>query len=398
MTNSPAKSGGLRPLAWFALSGAMLLATSCENTDYGTRAAGDAPVDKSSIEAGFWMQMDEAETTLKRSGSVVRDETLNAYLQELTCAVTADFCKELRVYVVREASFNAAMAPNGMMIVHSGLLLRARDDAQVAYVLGHEFGHYLENHTLERYAAAKNAQRAGVAMLAVGGLAGSIGALAVMGDVFAFSREQELQADQIGISQLGEAGFDTSTAALVWSDLTDEVNASANKTKRKEFARRSMFDTHPVTEERLAFVSNKAAEFSGDRRDGARHRAIIRPFLQDWLTDELDQRDFGATLQLIGRLATSGEDKGVLAFFEAEIYRLRAQEGDAALAEAAYRRAIAEPDAPAQTWRQLGDSLAKQGRNAEAADLLKTYLSRSPDATDKALVAAMVSRLEGNPQ
>ena len=52
--------------------------------------------------------------------------------------------------------FNAMMAPNGMMLVWSGLLLRVENEAQLAAILGHELGHYLERHSVEQLRAAKD--------------------------------------------------------------------------------------------------------------------------------------------------------------------------------------------------------------------------------------------------
>lgn len=43
------------------------------------------------------------------------------------------------------------MAPNGMMSVYTGLLLRTQNEAQLAAVLGHEIGHYLARHSLQRF-------------------------------------------------------------------------------------------------------------------------------------------------------------------------------------------------------------------------------------------------------
>ena len=61
-----------------------------------------------------------------------------------------------QVHLVRTPLFNASMAPNGMMQVWTGLLLRVDDEAQLAAVLGHEFGHYLARHSTERLRDAKS--------------------------------------------------------------------------------------------------------------------------------------------------------------------------------------------------------------------------------------------------
>ena len=94
-----------------------------------------------SVEAGLWMQMNNYEEQLKTSGSRVKDKNLDKYLKDLLCALTV-YCKDIRVYVLDIPYFNAFMAPNGMMVVWTGLLLRAENEAQLSAVIGHEAGHH----------------------------------------------------------------------------------------------------------------------------------------------------------------------------------------------------------------------------------------------------------------
>src|SRR3712207_9320547 len=69
----------------------------------------------------------EDERKLRESKYVINDPELNDYLTGVLCrAVGPERCKGVRIYVVRMPAFNASMAPNGMMQVWSGLLLRAR--------------------------------------------------------------------------------------------------------------------------------------------------------------------------------------------------------------------------------------------------------------------------------
>src|SRR3546814_3527175 len=75
---------------------------------------------------------------------------MHAYLVEVMQRLSRDFSSDMRVYLMRTPYFNASMAPNGMMTVWSGLLLRVNDEAQLAAILGHEMGHYMQRHTLAR--------------------------------------------------------------------------------------------------------------------------------------------------------------------------------------------------------------------------------------------------------
>ena len=74
------------------------------------------------IEAGLWMQMNNYEENLKTSGSRLKDKDLEKYLKNILCNLTPEYCKDIRVYVQDMPYFNAFMAPNGMMVVWTGLL------------------------------------------------------------------------------------------------------------------------------------------------------------------------------------------------------------------------------------------------------------------------------------
>ena len=55
----------------------------------------------------------------------MKDPVLTGYVRELACRVAGDYCGDLRVYLLKNPTFNASMAPNGVMLVHTGLLIRS---------------------------------------------------------------------------------------------------------------------------------------------------------------------------------------------------------------------------------------------------------------------------------
>jgi hypothetical protein len=97
-------------------------------------------------------------------------------------------------------------------------------------------------------------------------------------------------------------------------------------------------------------------------------------------------------------LSAHGEDLGVVEYYRGEVNRIRRGNGDRDRARTHYLAAIAQPDAPAAAWRELGEIAARDGNNAEAAQLFATYLERAPDAEDRALVEARVAQISGGAQ
>jgi predicted Zn-dependent protease len=142
-----------------------------------------------SDEAGIWAMTEREETRLKRSPFIVRDARLQGYVQDIACRLAGDHCPDIRVYVVRTPEFNASMAPNGMMQLCTGLMLRMENEAQLAAVMAHEIGHYLERHMIDRLRDTRD--RAALArFIGLFGIVGSIGSAAVIATGFAYSRDQ----------------------------------------------------------------------------------------------------------------------------------------------------------------------------------------------------------------
>ncbi len=381
-----------------ALAAAAVLA-ACSTTDHGAREAGQRPTNLKSTEASMWYEMETFEESLKQSGRTIEDPVLQSRMAQMTCQLAGEHCPDLRVYIVREPSFNASMAPNGLLMIHSGLLLRAETEDEVAFVLGHEFVHFLENHSVERYAAVRNANIAGSVVGSILGGAGagsfsSLGYAAAFGGAFAFTREQELEADRLGLEFARTAGFNPKGAPAIWKNLLQEAEATSNKKKAKEVDRSGMFDTHPLIRERIALLESFAVGTEQSAEDRRAYRAMIRPHLLGWLQDVIADGDYGASLALTQRMMAQGEDIGTLNYVRARIYMMRKAEGDAALAEDALKTAVAASDVPAMALRELGQIHRARGDRESAAANLRAYLLADPGARDRALIESLIAELE----
>lgn len=383
------------------------------------RTAGSRPA-ADTLEGGLWSEADKAERGALASADVEQDAALTAYVRGVACKVAPEYCGDLRFVVMDRPFFNAQVAPNGYAEVWTGLLLRVETEDELAYVLGHEIGHFAENHSLAAHQALKSRMNGALALSFVIGaagmgagvasgtqagmndaarLAGSISDLVYLGAVasfFQYSRENEIEADAIGFRRAVAQGYDPAAPARVWRNVEAEPAASDFARIRKIEARASLFSTHPITSERVAALdalSHQTAAAHAADRGG--YRAIIRPHLGAWLKNDLRRRDTGQSLQLIDRLSALGQDLGLLGFYKGEAYRMRRGEGDLALARNAYLAASVHADCPAAVWRNLGD-LALQANDPSAArTAYETYLSRAPSAQDRWLVEASLKRITG---
>lgn len=340
-------------------------------------------------EKGLWQTFDEVERRISTSKDIIRDPALNNYVKDVLCrSVGDDRCNAARIYIVRESSFNASMAPNGMMLINSGLLLRMRNEAELASVLGHEFGHFELRHSLRLFEKLRSGSDWAVAIGAVVGL--PIGALFLL-DVFSFNREMEEEADLLSAQYLAASPYPSQAAADIWVRMIDEDEARAVERKRKSRNNRgAWFDSHPAPKERSEYLARAAAEYADAGDFGFdRFGAQMEPFLLTFYEDQLQRNDFAASSYILEKVA--GEQwLPVHYIMEGDLHRKRGNQRDLVTAEGAYREAIAQGTSLPAAWRGLGLTLMRARKRAEAADVLATYLEMEPNAPDAAMMQMMI--------
>lgn len=358
-------------------------------------------------EKGLWKEMDRVEEEVSDSNLVMTDPEIAGYLRDIIGTVGGPAAKDFRIYLMRIPDFNAMMFPTGFAVVFSGLLLRMRNEAQLAGVIAHESGHFLRRHMIRSW----RDQRRKTGLFAVGSMLAGIGGAAggvYLGDyarlaeigtvlsLFKYSRDMEAEADAMGARLIAEAGYAPMEMSDIWQQLIGEEKASARYRGKHRDRGYSLFATHPADESRMVDLKLDAAEVTvpGKTYDNHRDRYLatigpIRPMLLD---DQVKLNDPGASQYLIETLAQDGWN-GLLRFYEGEVWRLRNRHalGDDVRAAQSYAAAVVYPDAPADAWRWHGISLLKEGRTSEAKAAFARYLSMKPDAPDAAWVRQVTS-------
>jgi Zn-dependent protease with chaperone function len=355
-------------------------------------------------EIGLWREDDERERALTNSPLVLRDEALNAYVRDVLCrTVGADRCASVRIYIVRFPLFNASMTPNGSMVVYTGLLLRARTEAELAAVLGHEFGHFEKRHTLQRF----KARRTGTDLLSWAAvltmMSGTRSAyqsfdsmqMSVLGGLARFNRDNEREADLLGLGYLNSSALRPHAASRLWRTLILEAEASAaaRGIRKPDFDRISFFASHPADGERADYLYALAAPDGEGRDDGAaRYAAAVSKWLPAFIDDQIALNDFGASDFIINKLAESGWTADLWRA-RGDLYRGRGHPRDTMNAAEFYGQAVALNPQLAVAFRGLGLSLIKTGRGSEGRTALSRYLELEPDARDASMIKMTIASI-----
>ncbi len=197
-------------------------------------------------------------------------------------------------FAILEPSINAFALPGGFIGVHTGLLMAAESESEVAAVLAHEIGHVTQRHIARMLAQQKQVSLVAMATTILALLAARSNPQAAMGGVMlgdslargsmlSFSREAEREADRVGFEMLRQAGFDTQAMVAFFIRLQQagrfyESNAP------------SYLRTHPVTGERIGDMQLRMRETRYRQRADSLEYTLLRARLRATADDSLEGR------------------------------------------------------------------------------------------------------------
>ena len=257
-----------RLLALVAAAG--MLAACSDNPQTGRSQFAVVP-DESLLEMA-----DQSWSDLKAQTPVSHDAAMQARLERVGRKIVAASGREdldWEFVVFDRPEVNAFVLPNGKVGAFRGLMELAKDDDELAGVLGHEVGHILARHPSERV-SQQLALQVGVglaqAVLSNGEhsehaseIAGALGAGAMYGVILPYSRSHELEADRLGLELAQRAGFDPAGTLRFFERMAQE---GANQPQPPE-----VLSSHPADESRLEALRQAVAELppaSGARPKG----------------------------------------------------------------------------------------------------------------------------------
>jgi beta-barrel assembly-enhancing protease len=312
---------------------------------------------------------------LEKHGLLLKDTRVNDYITQVGNRVLSQTNQTLFDYhfsIVNSSAINAFATPGGYVYINKGLITMVENESELAGVMAHEIAHTTCRHIAQQIEKSTKVNMATLAALLAGVLlGGGVGTEAALGLSLAtastlqlkYSRENEEEADRVGMLSLTDAGYD-GRGMLQLLKLMKNFEFYSNSIP-------SYFLTHPGTDDRIRYIDGLLQTRYRQRGAGSIIGGLPRIQTQLLLSEKSGdsaQKYFEAKLQKNG--------KNVDALYGLAVVQSR--QGKVAEAIPLFNRALAlSPDDP-DILRGMGSAYLSSGKMAQSVDYLRKAYTINP--------------------
>jgi beta-barrel assembly-enhancing protease len=408
----------------------LCIMVACATTNIPPIGSSPQPFQLTADEREIWEQSEAEQQKLNRRGRLYQDPLLEEYINDIARRLTPPEVEQqgvpIRVRIVQDPSLNAFAYPNGALYVHTGLLARVENEAQLATVLGHEIIHVINRDAVRHYRSTRNK----VIAANVAAIAASIGVSAVAGDqwrrgnavtgavisqtanvmlglglqlgllaaVNGYGRGIEGEADVGAMRLLAQAGYDLNEAPKVHQMLLQRYG---DPSRLENF----FFGNHARNQER---IENYERMLSAEYAQTAQATNLItnteafqrrtRPLVRENAMLDIEAGRYGTAKTALERVLAVAPTDAKAYFYLGELYRKqRKAPSDVEQAIAAYQKAAEHDPSYPEPQRSLGLLYYMSGKKAEARQAFERYLQLKPHADDRQQVREYLIELHHNP-
>jgi len=363
-------------------------------------------------ESDLWERASLLENRLRTAGTLVSHPQIEKYLESLADRMLGDDLDHLGIeidfVVVEEPTLSAWAYPYGTIGLHTGLLVRMDNEAQLAAIVSHEISHFLQRHTYrEMLSKGKNSFFGkGLGLLAGAALAKETGTfdpnvVDFAGDLWlnlatsGYSKKNEYVADEEGLMLMARAGLSRDEAMAAFQALGEnEVYGAGDP--------RKMWSSHPRLEDRLKNLQKeikrekrRKGHIAGEVPDSlGYYRAIASAFLVNAKLD-IEEGQFGRARDALEKYLLVHPDDPEAHFLMGEAYRRQNPLGpDFEQSSQAYNMTLEHDSGYADAHKELGMAYRQQHQDVEARAAFERYLALAAEAPDAGIIRGYLESLQ----
>ncbi len=206
-----------------------------------------------------WEMGQQLQAQLRQELRLSNDQALTRYVSDIGQAMvnqTAMRDRQWRFYVVQDDAINAFNIPGGAVYVNTGLIANVGSASELAGAIAHEVAHGMARHGTSRLSKAQETNAiAGAVLGNAGGVEQVAAQVAAQGAFAKFSRNDEREADRLGVAIMAGAGYSPDGLAALLQRLAEEEQGGGV----------AFFRSHPLSAERMETVRQLARRYEGQR-------------------------------------------------------------------------------------------------------------------------------------
>jgi predicted Zn-dependent protease len=354
---------------------------------------------------------------ISRYFEIIEDPQINDYVGRMGRKILSALPPQpfnYHFYVIREEVYNAFAIPAGCIFINSGLLLAMDDEEELAGILSHEIAHVVSRHLSHRIDRSKKIDLATAAGMVAGiflGVAGGsaeVGQAVLMGSAaagqtaaLAYSREDESQADHLGLGYLEKSGYSAEGLLVILKKIRGKQWFGSDLVP-------TYMMTHPAVEDRIvnidAWISTqkqppkKRHSSSQFRRMQLRLRALygepnaMAQYFKNGMAQNPDNSDWAYGYGLL--LARMGQRKDALTYLQrvlaknamdplvlGDVGKLYFENGQVGDALRVLQGVDSLPGSNPEDLFYLGRAHMEQGNYSEAAEIFERLVQRQEEYT-----------------
>jgi beta-barrel assembly-enhancing protease len=222
---------------------------------------------------------------LREQNALLEDPEVSEYINSVggrLASQSSEGGRGFQYFMIKDPAINAFAVPGGYVFINEGLLLASRSESELASVMAHETAHVTQHHIARAMRAQSQQSMATAAAMIAAILLGAMGGggQAVEGGIIAaqgmaaqmqinFTRDEEKEADRVGMGYLYGAGFDPNAMGNFFETFARVEGLSTTYIP-------AMLIDHPVTTDRIAEARSRASQFPPRKGHDSRSYELIR--------------------------------------------------------------------------------------------------------------------------
>ena len=343
-----------------------------------------SPLTADEEEQMIWRRAQKELDAINDSGMLYQDVEIENYLNRIAAKLHANSISpgfSFQIKVIKDPSLNAFASPNGVIYIHTGILARMDNEAQLAVLLAHEIVHCTHRHSLRTLRSIKDRTQANNAR--VRELAQLLGITGSITSPSGYTRELETEADRVGLDLAIKANYDPREILNLFELLKQEIELEGIEEPY-------FFGTHPNVRQRIENVNNWLSEKYRGKITGIKNTDVFQSKISRLVLDnarlDLRQGRFFVAQRAVEKFLVIKQDDARAYFLLGEIFRQRGRQDDAAAAIKNYEKSISLNPSFPEPHKAMGLIHYKDGEKRLAKKYFESCLLLSPETIDRAYI------------